>query len=161
MRARRANSSAVKLHRSYSVGQLAGCCGVHPNTVRHWQRSGLKPLDDKRPLLFYGRAIRAFLSSRSASRKRPCPPGTLFCFQCRAPRSPSPGPVEFLVMTAVSGNIRATCEACGTSMHRCARRAALHSILPGRQIQFVEGKSRLKGRSSPSLNCDLKRDAKT
>ena len=161
MPARRDHPNAVKLNRSYSVGELADCCGVHKNTVRHWQRAGLKPLDDQRPIMFHGTAIRAFLSSRKASRKRPCPAGTLYCFRCRAPRPPAPGLVEFVAINALSGNIRATCATCGTRMHRRARKAALASILPGRAIQFAEGQPRLKGRSSPPLNCDSERCAIT
>lgn len=157
MPAQRVDLRRVKQHRSYSVGELAQCCGVHKNTVRHWQRAGLKPLDDQRPLLFHGAAIRAFLSSRKASRKRPCPPGRLYCFRCREPRPPLPGVVEFVVANALSGNIRASCATCGSTMHRAARKAALPAILPGRTIQFAEGQSRLKGRSPPPLNCDLER----
>jgi hypothetical protein len=157
MPAQRVDPRRIKQHRSYSVGELAACCGVHKNTVRHWQRAGLKPLDDQRPLLFHGAAIRTFLSSRKASRKRPCPAGTLYCFHCRAPRPPAPSLVEFVAMNDLSGNIRAICATCGTTMHRRALRAALHAILPGRTIQFVEGQSRLKGRSPPSLNCDSER----
>ena len=49
MPARRVDPRRIKLNRSYEVAELAACCGVHKNTVRHWQRAGLKPLDDKRP----------------------------------------------------------------------------------------------------------------
>ena len=161
MPARRGDYRRIKQHRSYSVGELAECCGVHKNTVRHWQRAGLKPLDDQRPIMFHGPAIRAFLSSRKASRLRPCQPGTLYCMRCDAPRPPAPGLVEFVVFNALSGNIRANCATCGTQMHRSARKAALASILPGRAIQFAEGKPRLKGRSSPPLNCDSERCAIT
>ena len=159
MPARRADSRRIKHNRSYEVAELADCCGVHKNTVRHWQRAGLKPLDDKRPALFHGAAIHAFLSGRKANRKRPCPAGTLYCFRCREPRAPAPGPVEFAAINALSGNIGAACETCGTAMHRRARKAALPSILPSREIQISEGQPRLKGRCSPPLNCDLERQA--
>ena len=161
MPARRVDPRRIKLNRSYEVAELAACCGVHKNTVRHWQRAGLKPLDDQRPIMFHGTAIRAFLSSRKASRKRPCPAGTLYCFRCRAPRPPAPGLVEFVAINALSGNIRATCATCGTTMHRRARKLALAAILPRRAIQFAEGQPRLKGRSSPPLNCDSERCAIT
>ena len=161
MPARRVDPRRIKLHRSYSVGELAECCGVHKNTVRHWQRAGLKPLDDQRPIMFHGPAIRAFLSSRKASRRQPCQPGTLYCLRCRVPRPPAPGLVEFVTFNALSGNIRANCATCGTQMHRSARKAALASILPGRTIQFAEGHTRLKGRPSPPLNCDSERCATT
>ena len=159
MAGRRVNPRAVKLHRSYSVPELAACLGVHKNTVGHWQRYGLKPLDGGRPMLFQGAIVQAFLSARNASRKRPCPPGTLYCFRCRAPRPPALGMVDYLTINALSGNVRAICATCETVMHRRARQAALSSILPGCDIQFVEALPRLKGSSSPSLNCDLERQA--
>lgn len=159
MAARRVNPRAVKLHRSYSVPELAACLGVHKNTVRHWQRDGLKPLDGGRPLLFQGAAVRTFISARNASRKRPCPPGTLYCFRCREPRQPVPGMVAYLWINATSGNLRAVCATCETVMHRRASKAALASILPGCDIQFVEALPRLKGSPSPSLNCNLERQA--
>ena len=161
MPVRRVHAHAVKLNRSYSVGDLAACCGVHKNTVRHWQRAGLAPLDDNRPIMFHGGAIRAFLSSRKASRKRPCPAGTLYCFRCREPRLPAPGLVEFVAINTLSGNIRASCATCRTTMHRRARKLALATILPGRTIQLAEGQPRLKGRSSPPVNCDSERCATT
>ena len=161
MPARRVHPNAVKLNRSYTVGELAACCGVHKNTVRHWQRAGLKPLDDKRPAMFHGATARAFLIHRKADRERPCSPGTLYCFRCRAPRPPAPGPVDFVAINALTGNIRATCATCGTRMHRRARKADLASILLGRAIQFAEGQPRLKGCSPPSLNCDFERQAMT
>ena len=131
MAVRRVNPRAVKLHRSYCITELAACLGVHKNTVRHWQRGGLKPIDRGRPLLFQGTIVRAFLSARNASRKRPCPPGTLYCFRCREPRPPALGMVDYLSINAKSGNLRAICAMCETVMHRRASKAALASILPG------------------------------
>lgn len=161
MAARRVNPSAVKLHRSYCVTELAACFGVHKNTVRHWQREGLTPLDGGRPVLFQGATIRAFLAKRIASRKRPCPPGTLYCFRCREPRPAALGMIDFVSINTVSGNIRAICATCGSIMHRRARQAALGSIMPGCDVQFVQGQSRLKGSPPPSVNCDLERQATT
>jgi hypothetical protein len=161
MAARRVNPRAVKLHRSYSVPELAACFGVHKNTVRHWQRAGLKPLDGGRPVLFQGAIVRAFLSTRNASRKRPCPPGMLYCFRCREPRPPALGKVDYLSVNANSGNVRAICATCETAMHRRAPKAALASILPGCDVQYVEALPRLKGRPSPSLNCELERQRAT
>lgn len=146
MPGQRVDHRRVKVNRSYDVGELAACCGVHKNTVRHWQRGGLRPIDDKRPVMFHGTSVRAFLAARKASRKRPCAPGTLYCFRCSEPRPPAPGPVELVAINALSGNIRARCATCGTWMHRRARKAMLATILPDRTIQFAEGQSRLKGR---------------
>jgi hypothetical protein len=157
MPARRANPMRVKLHRSYSVPELALCCGVHKNTIRHWQAKGLEPVDSSRPALFQGATVRAFLAKAKASRKRPCPPGTLYCLRCRQPRKPALGMVDFVPITDSSGNIGAICETCETVMHRRARFADLGRIMPDCTVQITQRQIRLKGRGSPSLNCDKER----
>ena len=155
MAERRANPGVVKMHRSYTAGELAARLGVHKNTVRHWQANGLSPIDRTRPALFHGTAVRAFLSSRNASRKCPCPPGKLYCFRCRAPRAPALGLVEFVEMKPGTGNLKAFCEACETIMHRRARRSSLAAVMPGIVIQISAAAERLSGRAGPSLNCGL------
>lgn len=147
----------VKLHRSYSVPELAACLSVHKNTIRHWQNFGLHPIDASRPVLFQGGVVRAFLAKRNAGRKQPCAPGTIYCFRCRQPRPPALGMVDYLVRTPTSGNLRAICSVCETIMHRRATSAALASIMPGIDVQFAQAVERLKGSPSPSLNCDSER----
>lgn len=158
MAARRANPNRVKLHRSYSVPELATYLGVHKNTVRLWQRDGLKPIDASRPVLFQGADVRAFLAKRSASRKRPCPPGMLYCFKCRQPRAPAMGMVEATPHNATTGNLSAICDACGTMMHRRARLAEIGAIMPNLDVQIREAGPRICERTAPSLNCDNRKD---
>lgn len=140
---RRANPQRVKLHRSYSATELADCVGVHKNTVHHWQASGLVPVSIGRPTLFDGATIRAFLAKRKASRKRPCPPGTFYCFKCRQPMPPALGMVEFVAGKKATGNLTALCGACGTMMHRRARLAAIGTIMPNLDVQIREASPRL------------------
>lgn len=154
MPARRVNPNVVKLHFSYSVGELTTCCGVHKNTVRNWQRDGLEPIDKARPALFQGATVRAFLRQRNASRKRPCPPGTLFCLRCREPRRPALGMIEYRPLKPASGDLCAICEACEAIMHRRVRKADLAKTMPGLAVQIAQGQQRLDGRTAPSLNCD-------
>lgn len=130
MPARQVNPKAVKLHYSYSVHELATCCDVHPHTVRNWQSKGLEPIDKARPVLFQGATVRAFLNRRRASRKRPCPPGTLYCLRCRDPRRPALGMVEYRPLKPASGDLVAICEACEAIMHRRVRKADLGRIMP-------------------------------
>ena len=157
MPSRRANPNRIKQHRSYSVDELADCCGVHKNTVRGWQRNGLKPIDSIRPILFQGAAVRDFLTRRSAGRKRPCRPGTLYCFRCRSPRRPALGMVDFIPMRPGSGNLRALCESCEAIMHRRVCKADIAKVMPGCAVQFAEGRASLSGQVDPSLNCDSER----
>ena len=89
---RRVNPNVIKIHRSYSVGDLADRLGVHKNTVRNWQRNGLVPIDDGRPVLFQGAVVRDFLKARNASSQAPLPGRARFyCFRCREPRPPAGG----------------------------------------------------------------------
>ena len=159
MSGKRLNPRLVKLHRSYSVSELAACLDVHKNTVRHWQDEGLAPIERARPLLFHGRLVRDWLTQRNASRKRPCPAGTIYCFRCREPRPPALGLVEYVPRNATSGRVRAICAMCETEMYQGARLASLAAILPGCDVQLVEASPRLKDCSSPPLNCALERQA--
>lgn len=148
----------MKLHRIYSSAGLATCCGVHKNTVHHWQANGLEPVSKGRPTLFDGATVRAFLSKRNASRKCPCPPGTLYCFKCRQPREPAMGMVEATRHNATTGNLSAICEACGTIMHRRTRLAEIPTIMPNLNVQIREASPRICVRTEPFLNCDNRKD---
>lgn len=161
MTRRRSNPNLIKIHRNYTARELADRLGVHKNTVHHWQRNGLAPIDGQRPHLFKGAAVRAFLIARYAKRKRPCPSGTLYCFKCREPRQPVATCVEYVQMRPASGNLRGICVDCGTVMHRRVRQAAIHSVLPGLLVQIREAASRLSESSTPSLDCDQERRSAT
>lgn len=155
MTVRRANPYKVKQHFSYTASELAACLGVHKNTIRDWQRKGLEPIGNGRPLLFQGAIVRAFLVARNKARKSPCPPGTLYCVRCRQPRAPALGMVDYLPIGPGTGNLRAICERCETIMHRRARKANLRRILPGCSIQIPEDPPSINEKAEPSSNCDL------
>lgn len=156
---RRINPNRVKIHRNYTVRELANRLGIHKNTVTNWQQNGLVPIEKRRPYLFQGATVRAFLVSRNKARKRPCPAGMLYCFKCREPRRPVPTSINYIQKRAGAGNLRAVCSACGTTMNRTVRQAAIPAVLPGLLVQFTEASPRLNGSSSPSFNCDLERQA--
>jgi hypothetical protein len=143
MPTRRVSPKAVKINYSYSVRELALCCDVHPHTVRNWREKGLEPIDKARPVLFQGATVRAFLSRRKASRRCPCPPGTIYCFRCREPRRPALGMVEYRPLRPASGDLCAICEICEAIMHRRVRKADLGRIMPNLLIQIPHGKQRL------------------
>ena len=158
MPSRRVNPNRVKLHRSYSVAELATCLSVHKNTVRHWQANGLEPVEPRKPYLFHGATAREFLAKRNASRKRPCPPGTLYCLRCRQPRPPALGMVDYLPLRADSGNLRAICATCEAIMHRRVRKADIAGIIPNCAVQFTQGQPSLSGQTPASLNCEPERE---
>jgi hypothetical protein len=149
----RLNPRLAKLHRSYTVEETARLFGLHRNTVRNWLGAGLPIIDDRRPVLIQGKVLRIFLEARRAAAKCPCPPGTLYCLKCRAPRRPALGMADFLVRETGPGNLRTLCDTCETIMHRRASLAAIGLILPGVDIQIVRAPSRIVECRIPSVNC--------
>jgi excisionase family DNA binding protein len=91
MSGKRINPRLAKLHRSYSAEEAARTLGVHKGTVRNWIKAGLPTVDKTRPVLILGSQLRDWLEQRRKAGKRPCPPGKLYCFKCREPRSPALG----------------------------------------------------------------------
>ncbi|MFO1241198.1 MAG: helix-turn-helix domain-containing protein [Sphingomonadaceae bacterium] len=137
MAAKRINPRLIKLHRTYSVEEASERLGVHKNTVRNWQCKGLEPIDQSRPVLFLGRALREFLETQRKKAKQPCPPGTLYCFKCRAPRPPALGMVDYTPRNATYGNLKAICGECDAIMNRSAARASLATKMPKIAVQIV------------------------
>ena len=159
MAKRRVNPNVVKLNRTYDAGELAACCGVHKNTVLNWQKAGLEAIDSRRPILFHGSVVRAFLKERNANRRQPCGVSRMYCLRCREPRVPALRLVEYLPLTTTTGNLKALCEICETVMHRKVRRADVAAAMPGLDVRFAERSLRLIGSRSPSLNCASERQA--
>jgi hypothetical protein len=150
----RFNPQRVKIHFSYTVEDIARMLGVHKNTVRAWLKAGLEAIDDRRPVMVQGRVLRAFLERKRTVNRSRCPPGTLYCVKCRAPRPPALGMVDFIPLRPSSGYLRALCETCATLMHLAANRARLGALMPNLEVRITEPDARLMGSGAPSLNCD-------
>jgi hypothetical protein len=159
MPAKRINPRLAKLHRSYSVVELASILGAHKHTVRGWIKAGLPTVDSTRPILILGSDFQDWWSKRRKAAKRPLNPGQLYCFKCRQPKAPALAMVEYVATNATTGNLKAMCETCGTMMHRRARLTALPSIMPDLDVQRREAPPRILERTHPSLNCDNSKEA--
>ena len=79
MGSRHPNPRLAKIHRSYSVEEIARLFRVHKNTVRAWLRSGLETIDGQRPTVARGTEIRRFLTERRRLAKQVCGPGRIYC----------------------------------------------------------------------------------
>ena len=122
------NPRLAKIHRTYSVEEIAGLYGIHRNTVREWIKRGLPTCDDRRPLLVLGRELAAFIQARRTKNKRPCMPGELYCVRCRAPKRPAGGMADYQTVTATLGNLVAICPTCEAMMYRRVSIAKLGPI---------------------------------
>jgi hypothetical protein len=158
---RRPNPRLVKIHRSYTVEEVARTLRTHKNTVRAWIRQGLQTIDSERPALVHGLELRRFLESRRKKAKRPCPPGYIYCVKCRAPKAPAGSMADYLAITATSGNLRGICPDCETLIHRRVSLARINTIQAGLEVTFQQAGARIGERACPSVSCDSRADGET
>lgn len=159
MARRRPNHRLVKIHRSYSIEEVARLLLVHKNSVRAWLKQGLPATDARRPTLIHGRDLVDFLVRRRAAAKRPCAPGEIYCVGCRRPQVPAGGMVDYLPLTETSGNLRGICPECEALMFRRLRLADLDRVTAGLDVQIAAPRPRLRGTGSASVDCDSGRGA--
>jgi hypothetical protein len=151
---KRINPRLAKLHRSYSVTELADVLVVHKHTVRGWIKGGLPAIDGAKPTLILGSEFQQWWGKRRKAAKRPCQQGQMYCLKCRAPKAPALGMVEYTATNAATGNLKAMCETCGTFIHRRTRLADIATLMPGLEIERRQAPSSIVARTHPSLNCD-------
>jgi hypothetical protein len=89
------NPRRAKIHRSYTVEEVARLYEVHRNTVRQWIKQGLLVCDERRPILILGSDLTAFLTRKRAQNKRPCKQGEVYCVRCRVPQAPALGMADY------------------------------------------------------------------
>src|SRR5579862_8753483 len=149
------NYKLVKIHRSYTIGEIAELFGVHKNTVRAWRKAGLRPIDSRRPVVFLGKTLAEFLKTRRVKAKRPLLPGQIYCVACRAAKEPALGMADYLPLTPTSGNLRGLCPMCQRLIHRRVSRAKLTIIAGQLDVTFTDPPLRIRDATGPSLNSDF------
>jgi hypothetical protein len=138
MATRHPNPRLAKIHRNYTVEEIAKLFGAHRNTVRQWIRRGLPTIDSTRPTLILGSDLRAFLYRRRVQGKQPCRPGELYCVRCRSPKPPAERMVEYKPITDSLGNLIALCPDCLGVMNRRASIAKLDLLRPFMDITMPQ-----------------------
>ena len=156
MRKRHPNPRLAKIHRNYTVDEVATLFGIHKNTVREWVKRGLPTNDDRRPMLILGRDLVAFLTARRAKNKRTCQPGEIYCLRCRAPRAPAGDMVDYVPVTATLGNLVAICSTCETMMYRRVSLAKLEQVRGNLDITMPQALEHIGDSAQPSVNSDLR-----
>jgi hypothetical protein len=152
---RRLNPRRVKIHRTYTVEEVARLFRLYKTTVRGWLKAGLPRIDDRRPILILGRELAGFLHARRERRRQRCRVGELYCFRCRAPRTPAVRTAAYLPLSPSSGNLRATCADCGTRMYRRVSLHKLAAVAGALQVALPQAQQRIVEGVDPSLNCHL------
>jgi len=157
---RNPNHCKVKIHRSYTVEEIATLFGVHKNTVRQWIKTGLPVLDDKRPSLVFGQDLATYLSRRRAGNKRICRAGQLYCVRCRAPKAAAGGMADYVPDTAKVGVLKALCVDCHSIMNRKVSVEELEEIRGELSVAFPQGWEQVSNRAEPTVNSDFKQEGK-
>ena len=128
--ARRFDCRRVKIHRSYTIGELSALLGAHKHTVSRWIAAGLTTTDARRPLLIHGADFRAFMKAREPIKQR-CQPGEFYCLGCRAPRRPALNMADYRPHTALRGLLSGICPDCGRMIYRAITLARIDQIRAG------------------------------
>lgn len=156
MRKRRPNPKLVKIHRSYTVEEVARLFGSHKNTVRAWVKAGLPTCDSKRPTLILGRELAAYLQARRTKNRRPCPPGEIYCVRCRAPKLPAGEMTEYQPITQTLGNLIGICPDCESMIYRRVSRTKLDKVCGKMNVTFSEVQGQVSETSESTVNSDLR-----
>ncbi|MEM9434597.1 MAG: hypothetical protein AAGA12_11805 [Pseudomonadota bacterium] len=112
------NPMLVKASRTYDVLEAARALGRSPATIRHWIKDGLEVLASRKPYLIIGQAIRDYIKSKTASRKKPLSQNEIYCMSCQVGRRPLGMSVTLYPQSAKTRRISGFCGACGASMSR-------------------------------------------
>ena len=156
VKTRRPNPRLVKIHRNYTVEEVAILFGIHKNTVREWIRKGLPVCDTLRPTLILGQALREYLQAKRVRNKCSCRPDELYCLRCRLPRKPAGDMADYVFVTPKVGNLVAICPVCEAMMNKRISTSKLESIRAQIDITFPEALKHIGDSSKPTVNSDFK-----
>ena len=108
----RCNPNRAKIHRSYTVEEIALLFGVHKNTVRAWVKAGLPVCDDQKPMLILGSVLREYLQDKNKKRKQKCQKYEMYCLRCKSPQKPAENVVDYEPMNDTTGRMIGICSGC-------------------------------------------------
>jgi hypothetical protein len=151
---RHPNPRLVKIHRNYSVEEIARLFGLHKNTVRNWLKQKLAAIDDQRPMLILGRELSRFLQERRQRGKQSCGPGRIYCIACREPKVPAGNMADCITTSPSAGNLCGICPDCDRLMYRRVNLSKIDAVRGDLEIKFKQPQPRIRERAVLSVNCD-------
>ena len=153
---KRLNPNLAKIHRNYTVEEVALLFGVHKNTVRIWIKKGLPINDDKRPVLILGCELRDFIHAKRTKNKQKCKPFELYCLRCKLPQHPAGNMVEYEAISSSKGRLIAICPGCGGIINKYTSLAKLTQIQDKLDITMPKTLERINKSDELLLNSDFK-----
>jgi hypothetical protein len=156
MSRRRPNPRLAKIHRNYTVDEVATLFGVHKNSVRNWVKGGLPTNDGRRPMLILGRDLVAFLQAKRVKNKRPCQPGEIYCVRCRSVQKPAGAMADYQPLTPDSGNLIGICPVCESMMYRRTSFTQLTQFGANLDITLMQALPHIGESTHPCVNSDFR-----
>ena len=156
MKKRLHNPNLAKIHRSYTVEEVASLYVVYKGTVRAWVKAGLSTINDKRPMLILGRDLVTFHQARRTKNKQTCKPGEIYCVRCRAPKVPAGDMADCNLVNDKILNLVAICPDCDTIMNQRISLAKLELIRRKMDISLPQALQHIVDSNQASVNSDLK-----
>jgi len=150
------NPRLVKIHRNYTVEEIARLLGKHKNTIHNWVKEGLATIDDKRPMLILGPDLVEFIKKRRVKNKQSCKPGQLYCVRCRVPKFPAENMADYEPVTEKLGNLTAICPDCESYINRRVSLTRIWEVCGNIDITFPEEQRHIAKRAKPTENSDLR-----
>lgn len=149
------NPNLAKIHRNYTVEEVAELYGVFKGTVRAWIKAGLPVLNDKRPMLILGSNLVAFHQARRTKNKQQCKPGEMYCVRCRTPKKPAGDMADYQIITDKIGNLEAICPDCDKIMNRRVSLSKLEQVRGEITITLPQALQHIIESNQSSVNSDL------
>jgi len=153
--AKRLNPNLAKIHRSYTVEEVAILLSVHKNTVRAWIKGGLMVNDDKKPTLILGSELRIYLQSKRSKNKHQCKPSEIYCVRCRSPQMPADAMVDYEPINDRSGRLIGICPTCDGIINKYVSIANLDQSKGKLDIILPKALKHITESINPLLNSDF------
>jgi hypothetical protein len=122
---RRHNPLRIKPDCSYTAAEIAAALGVSLHTIWRWVLKGLRPFDRRKPQLFHGRDIQAFIRKVNKPRE-PLRPGEFYCVCCKSKRLPARSEIWLTLRSKTTADYTAECSGCGRRVFRRVRLSDVH-----------------------------------
>ncbi|MCF6355991.1 MAG: helix-turn-helix domain-containing protein [Candidatus Polarisedimenticolaceae bacterium] len=145
------NPNWAKIHRSYTVKEVADLFKRDKNTVRNWLKNGLAVCDSGYPILILGSALREFIRTKKTRRKQKCRPWEFYCMRCKKPQTPVENMADYEPQSATKGRLIALCPVCLTVMNKYASLSSLEKIKGKLEISLPTTQKQINKSNPPPL----------
>ena len=152
---KRLNPNLAKIHRNYTVEDIARLLSVHKNTVREWIKKGLPINDDKRPTLILGSDLKKFLQAKRVKRKQKCQPHEIYCVRCRTPQRPAGNMADYQAINTSIGRLIGICPKCDGIINRYISIANLEQVQGKLDITMPKLQQHINDSVKPLINSDF------